>query len=79
MGKCCQNAKHFTCLIREQKLIFMDFVTLITRMESILNSRLLVLLSNDPSELNALTSSHFLIGQARVTLPEENLVDIPQN
>lgn len=42
-------------------------------MEGILNSRLLVLLSIDPSELNALTPGHFLTGQGLVTLSEENL------
>lgn len=69
---------HLNQIIGEQKLILIDFFTLTTRVEAILNSRPLAPLLSDPFELNVLTLDHFLTGQVLVTLPEENRADVPQ-
>lgn len=75
--KCAKH--HLTRTIGKQILILTDFITLTTKVEAILNSRPLVALSNDPSDLMALTPGHFLTGQALVTLPEQDLTDVPTN
>lgn len=46
-------------------------------MEAILNSRPLTPLSADPSELNALTPGHFIIGRSLVSLPESESKNVP--
>lgn len=44
-----------------------------------LNSRPLTPLSNDPSDLTALTPGHFLIGASLASLPEPQVSDMPSN
>lgn len=53
--------------------------TILVRIEACLNSRPITPLSNDPSDLSALTPGHFLIGRPLTNLPESNLVDISAN
>jgi hypothetical protein len=54
-------------------------MTLIIRIEGILNSRPLVAISTDPNDLSVLTLGHFLIGQPIMVIPEHDISDIPQN
>ena len=56
-----------------------EFSTLLCKVEAILNSRLLVALSDDPSDLNALTPGHFLIERPLVSVPEPSLLNTPEN
>ncbi|XP_030746008.1 uncharacterized protein LOC115874849, partial [Sitophilus oryzae] len=49
------------------------------QIEAVLNSRPLSPLSNEPSDLTPLTPSHFLIGRPLTSLPERDLVEIPEN
>lgn len=49
-----------------------SFYTLITQIEAVLNSRPLVPLSSDPNDLEALTPSHFLIGEPLTSIPERD-------
>ncbi|KFM75025.1 Jerky-like protein, partial [Stegodyphus mimosarum] len=55
-------------------LTYEEFLTLITQIESCLNSRPLVPASSDCSDLEALTPEHFLTGAALSALPEPNLI-----
>lgn len=66
-------------VIEGQVLTFEVWYTPITRIEGILNSRLLTRASTDPHDLCALTSGHFLIGQAFHALPEHNITTILLN
>ncbi|KAJ8912011.1 hypothetical protein NQ315_003548 [Exocentrus adspersus] len=52
---------------------------LVKQVEAVLNSRPLTPLSNDPSDFNALTPSHFLIGRTATSLPDPDLKDIATN
>lgn len=54
-----------------------ELMTLLTQVEATLNSRPLSALSNDPSDLSALTPSHFLTLEPSTNLPEPNLATIP--
>ena len=70
---------HLKRVIGNQQLTFEEFYTLLTQVESCLNSRLLTPLSSDPRDLNPLTPGHFLIGDALTALPHPNLRDITNN
>ncbi|XP_076382761.1 uncharacterized protein LOC143260621 [Megalopta genalis] len=67
---------HLTRVIGDQRLTFEELYTLLTQIESCLNSRPLSPLSSDPTDLNPLTPGHFLIGTAITTLPSHDLRDI---
>lgn len=56
-----------------------QYQTILCQIESILNSRPLVALSNDTSDYSYLTPGHFLIGCAPTSYPEQNCIDIPAN
>lgn len=56
-----------------------ELMTLVVRIECVLNSRPLQPLSNDPNDLEALTPGHFLIGQPLLAVPENNLIDVATN
>ncbi|CAL1672132.1 unnamed protein product [Lasius platythorax] len=47
--------------------------TITTQVEAVLNSRPLCPLSDDTTDYHALTSGHFLIGEAPTAIPEPNL------
>lgn len=60
-------------------LTFEETTTLLCRIEAILNSRPLTLLADDPSDFEALTPGHFLIGGPILLPSEPDLTSIPQN
>ncbi|XP_030758032.1 uncharacterized protein LOC115883763 [Sitophilus oryzae] len=70
---------HIKRVIGETRLTFEEFATVLTQIESILNSRPLCPLTQDPDDLAALTPGHFLIRRPLTTLPEINLTDVPIN
>ncbi|XP_072400919.1 uncharacterized protein [Diabrotica undecimpunctata] len=60
-------------------LVFEEFYTILVQIEAILNSRLLIPLSSDPEDLQALTPGHFLVGRQLTAIPEPDLLDVPVN
>ncbi|KAH0815897.1 hypothetical protein GEV33_006893 [Tenebrio molitor] len=59
--------------IGEVVLSYEELYTLLTRIEAVLNSRPLCPLSNDPNDLNPLTSGHFLIEEPLTYISERDL------
>lgn len=70
---------HLKRVVGEFILTFEDFYTVLTQIESILNSQPLCPLSSDPDDLNPLTPAHLLISRSLTALPEEDVVNIPIN
>lgn len=58
---------------------FEELATLLTKIAAIINSRPLTPQSTDPSDLTALTPSHFLSTRPIVSPLEPNLADVPMN
>lgn len=65
--------------ISSQPLTFEELYTVLSRVESLLNSRPLCPLSDDPGSFESLTPGHFLIGGPLCALPEENVEDVSIN
>ena len=53
--------------------------TVLVQIEGQMNSRPLTPLSEEPVELDALKPGHFLIGTALLALPDNDLLDVPEN
>jgi len=60
-------------------LTFEELATVFADIEACLNSRPLSPLTDDVSDLNALTPGHFLVGEPLVTLPTADIADVPMN
>jgi len=56
-----------------------EFITVLARVEAVLNSRPLTPLTADPSDLDCLTPGHFLIGQPLCAVPTHEVFDVPKN
>ncbi|XP_043472072.1 uncharacterized protein LOC122504847 [Leptopilina heterotoma] len=67
---------HLNRTIGDTPMTFEELTTLLIQIESVLNSRPLSALSEDPDDLKTLTPGHFLIGQALNTIPKPSLLDI---
>ncbi|XP_058837775.1 uncharacterized protein LOC131693714 [Topomyia yanbarensis] len=71
--------KHFIRVLGDTKVAFDDMETLLTQIECCLNSRPLTKLHEDPSDLQALTPGHFLVGTALKSVPDTDYESIPFN
>ncbi|XP_062538332.1 uncharacterized protein LOC134206617 [Armigeres subalbatus] len=70
---------HLLKVIGENVIAAEDFGTLLSQVESCLNSRPLTPLSDDPDDLEPLTPAHFLVGSSLQAIPEVELLSIPSN
>ncbi|GFX95937.1 reverse transcriptase domain-containing protein [Trichonephila clavipes] len=61
------------------KMTLEEFLTIITQIEGILNSRPITPLSEDIDDLEVLTPGHFLIGRPITFISEPNLLDKTEN
>ena len=64
---------HLKKMIPNLKFTFEELSTILTRIESCLNSRPLSPASDDPNDLNPLTPGHFLIGSTLLTPAEPDI------
>lgn len=67
---------HLKRVIGSTILTFEEMTTLLSMIEAILNSRSLTPLSSDPNDLQVLTPSHFLIGEALLNLPDNTYNEV---
>lgn len=70
---------HLYRIMKDTLLTIEEFHTMITQIESIMNSRPLTPLSSDPADIVALTPGHLLVGEPLFSLPEPDLCDTPIN
>lgn len=70
---------HLRRVIGETILTYEEMYTLLTCIEACLNSRPLIPLSNDPNDLNALSPSHFIIGESITAPLEHDLLPLKLN
>jgi len=70
---------HLKRVIKDQVLTFEELSTLFCKIEAVMNSRPLCPLSTDPSEFDVLTPGHFLIGSPMVSVPEYDVIQLPDN
>lgn len=70
---------HLRRTVGETLLTFEELTTLLSQIEAILNSRPLEPLTDDPSDVSALTPGHFLIGNALTTVPEPSLLKLNES
>lgn len=70
---------HLRRIVGNSLLTYEELYTILVQIESILNSRPLTPLSSDPEDLTPLTPAHFLIGDSLAAVPQDNVMDLPQN
>ncbi|KAL0851491.1 hypothetical protein ABMA28_007284 [Loxostege sticticalis] len=64
---------HLKRIVGNVSLTYEELYTVITQIESVLNSRPLLPMTSDVTDLNYLTPGHFLIGTSLTGLPEPDL------
>lgn len=67
---------HLKRVMQNRILTFEELTTLLAQIESCLNSRPLCPLSSEPTDCNALTPAHFLVGEPTLCVPDEDLLDV---
>lgn len=70
---------HLKRTMSDAKLTFEELSTLLSQIESCVNSRPICTLSSDPNDFDVLTPSHFLIGEQPTLLPEQNHLESKAN
>ncbi|XP_073847138.1 uncharacterized protein isoform X2 [Musca autumnalis] len=66
---------HLKRIVNDRVLTFEELTTLLCQIESCLNSRPLAPLSIDPTNCDALTPAHFLVGEPTTCIQETSLLD----
>jgi hypothetical protein len=67
---------HYKRIVGNANLTYEETLTLLVQIESILNSRPINAMSNDPNDFNPLTPAHFLIGRSLTSFPEPDLCEV---
>lgn len=70
---------HLKRVLGDCHLNFEEFYTLLNQVEAILNSRPILPLSDDPTDMEVLTPAHFLIGGSLVAVPQSRVPDVNIN
>lgn len=70
---------HLRRIVGSVSLTYEELFTVLCEIEGVLNSRPISPLTDDASDLSALTPGHFLIGRAPISVPEPMLLDINEN
>ncbi|KAH8419004.1 hypothetical protein KR222_010203, partial [Zaprionus bogoriensis] len=65
---CVKSVKKHFDKVSNGVMTFEELTTLMTQIEAILNSRPLTPLSDNPNDLQVLTSAHFILGEAMSTI-----------
>lgn len=68
--------KHLNKIVGNACLTYEELSTVLSQIESILNSRPITPISENPDDLEALTPTHFLIGRRLTAVPDPNVQDI---
>ncbi|XP_055678141.1 uncharacterized protein LOC129786910 [Lutzomyia longipalpis] len=71
--------RHFYRVAGNVTLTYESFLTIMVQIESCMNSRPLTPKSSDPSDLDALTPSHFFLFEPANALPTHDVSDVPTN
>lgn len=66
---------HLIRTMGDGSMTYDDLATVLTRIESCLNSRPLIPMTNDPEDFTYITPGHFMIGDSLLAIPEPNLID----
>ncbi|XP_037827650.1 uncharacterized protein LOC119615720 [Lucilia sericata] len=67
---------HFKRVAGSHKFTYEELATVLARIEGVLNSRPISALSEDPTDLTALTPGHFLRGAPLIAFPEQSFQDM---
>ena len=67
--------RHLKCVVGDTILTIEEFSTLLCQVEACLNSRPIIPLTDDASELFVLTPAHFLIGESSLLITEPDIID----
>lgn len=70
---------HLMKILNNVHLTYEDLYTLLTQIESILNSRPLTPLTDDPNDFQILTPGHFIIGDSLTSYPEPSISQLQVN
>ena len=70
---------HLLRVLSSSSLSFEDMPTLLANIECCLNSRPITPLTNDPSDVSALTPGHFLVGAPLLQIPYIDTTQLPAN
>lgn len=70
---------HMKHMIKDVRLTFQQFTTLLAQIEFCLNSRPLYAIYEDPENPYALNPGHLIMQRALNTLPEPSYLPIPEN
>lgn len=68
---------HLKRVVGDKSLTYDDLSTVLARIESCLNSRPLIPISDDAEDFTYLTPGHFLIGESLTSIPEPDLLYEP--